>query len=94
MTELSFTLRDLIWLATLLVTLALAYSRIRSELRHLDDTKTERAELHMFTDDLRSRLEDIRMSVTRMEEALRQRPGSEFPHEDSFRPERGEGARS
>jgi hypothetical protein len=79
MTELSFTVRDLIWFATLLVTLALSYARVRNEIRHLDDTKTDRAELHAFTDDLRSRLEDIRMSVTRVEETLRQRLGVSNP---------------
>ncbi|GBE30372.1 hypothetical protein BMS3Bbin04_01405 [bacterium BMS3Bbin04] len=79
MTEFSLTIRDIIWFGSLVVTVMLAYSRIRIELRHLDDTKTDRAELHLLTDDLRSRLEDIRMSVTRMEEALRRRPGSIYP---------------
>ncbi len=93
MTELSLTIRDLVWFATLLVTLALSYARVRNEIRHLDDTKTDRAELHVFTDDLRSRLEDIRMSVTRMEEALRQRPGTNYQVIDQGPPERSEGSR-
>ncbi len=82
MADLTLTIRDLIWFASLIGTLTLTYGRIRNELRHLDDTKSSRAEMQTFTEDLRSRLEDIRMSVTRVEEALRHRTAAPASTDD------------
>ncbi|MBS1260823.1 MAG: hypothetical protein MAG453_00139 [Calditrichaeota bacterium] len=71
MEPVSITIRDLVWLGTLFVTLALAYARVKSELRHLDDVKAERSEVQSIAGEIRSRLEEIGTSVTRVEEAIR-----------------------
>lgn len=66
----SFGVRDLAWLGTLLVSVSLAYGRLRSEIRHLDDTKAERDELVQLNEELRSQLGEIQTSLARLETAL------------------------
>ncbi len=71
MPELSLTLRDLAWLASLLVTVALAYGRLKGDIRHLEDTKANRQELVRISEELRKMLTDIRTSLARLEETIR-----------------------
>ncbi|HEB84751.1 MAG TPA: hypothetical protein ENI92_07070 [Bacteroidetes bacterium] len=67
----SFALRDLVWFGVLLVSLALAYGRLRAEIRHLEDTKAEQRDLGRLSDELRGMLTEIRTAIARLEEALR-----------------------
>ena len=71
MTTLSLTLRDLLWFGSLLVTVVLAYARLHTEIRHLQDVKAERIEVQRIVDQLRDTLADIRTSLVRLEAALR-----------------------
>ncbi len=80
MPELSLTLRDLAWFASLLVTVALAYGRLKGDIRHLEDTKANRQELVRISEELREMLTDIRTSLARLEETIRK---SGQPHNDS-----------
>ncbi|MBZ0266160.1 hypothetical protein K8I28_16000 [bacterium] len=72
MSLISLTLRDLIWLASLLITVALAYARLHSELRHLEDVKASRHEVNTIVTELRSSLSQILSTLARLEENLRQ----------------------
>ena len=71
MTTLTLTLRDLLWFGSLLVSVVLAYSRLHTEIRHLQDVKAERAEVQRLVDHLRDTLAEIRTSLVRLEAALR-----------------------
>jgi hypothetical protein len=71
MTGLDLHLRDVVWFASLLVMVALAYGRLRSETRHLEDIKADRRELQNLGDEIRGWFGEIRTSLARMEEALR-----------------------
>lgn len=71
METLNLSLRDFVWLVSLVVTVSLAYGRIRIELRHLDDTKAEREEVNLMGNEIRSALSDIRSTLSRLEEAIR-----------------------
>ena len=66
-----FTIRDLILAGTILITVSLSYARLKSEIRHLEDTKAERREVMLLVEDLRRTLADIRTSLARLEEAVR-----------------------
>ncbi len=69
----SFTIRDFIWIGSLVVTVALAYGRLRQELRHLEDTKADRKEVVVLSNELQTMLSDIRATLARLEEAIRYR---------------------
>ena len=71
MTTISLTLRDLLWFGSLVVSIVLAYARLHSEIRHLQDVKAERAEVQRIVDGLRDTLAEIRTSLVRLEAALR-----------------------
>ncbi len=66
-----FTLKDLIWLGTLLVSVSLAFGKLRSEIRHLDDIKSDRIEVQIFSEEIRDRLSVIATSLARVEEATK-----------------------
>jgi len=69
----SFTIRDFIWIGSLVVTVALAYGRLRQELRHLEDTKADRKEVVVLSNELQTMLSDIRATLARLEEAIHYR---------------------
>lgn len=71
MTTISLTLRDILWFGSLLVSVVLAYARLHSEIRHLQDVKAERAEVQRIVDHLRDSLAQIQTSLARLEAALR-----------------------
>ena len=71
-----FTIRELIWLGTLIVTVSLSYSKLRSEIRHLEDTKAGRRELDSLSIELRSMLTEISTAIARLEVAIRNNPGN------------------
>ncbi len=71
MTLIDITLRDIIMIGSLLVSVALAYGRLRSEIRHLEDTKAGRRELSLLSENVRATLTEIRTSLARLEEGLR-----------------------
>lgn len=64
-------LRDLIWAISLIVSVAVSYGKIRSELRHLEDTKAERSELQKLGEEMRDWFTEIRTGLARVEEAVR-----------------------
>ncbi len=68
---LTFTLRDLLWFSSLIVSIALAYGKLRQEIRHLDDTKAERKELDKLSQEIRSMISEVRMDITRLGETVR-----------------------
>ncbi len=74
------TLRDLVMVGSLLVTVALAYGRLRSEIRHLEDTKAGRRELGLLSETVRATLTEIRTSLARLEESLRHVKNRDSPH--------------
>ncbi len=67
--ELSF--RDFIWIGSLLVTVALSYGKLKSEIRHLDDTKAEQRDVARLGEELRAQLGQISTSLARLEESIR-----------------------
>ncbi|MFH0881654.1 MAG: hypothetical protein V2A56_01610 [bacterium] len=67
----AITLRDLIYFGSLVVTVSLAFGRLRSDLRHLDDVKANRSEVEQFGLEIRARLADIQTSLARLEQAFR-----------------------
>jgi hypothetical protein len=69
MTALTLTLKDVLWLGSLLVSVALAFGRLRSEIRHLDDVKSDRLEVQIFSEEIRDRLSVIATSLARVEES-------------------------
>ncbi|MBD3166393.1 hypothetical protein GF324_07335 [bacterium] len=62
--------RDVLWLLSLVVTIVLAYGRVRGEIRHLDDTKADQRELVHLGEELRGTLAEIRTSLVRLEANL------------------------
>ena len=66
-----FTIRELVWLISLVVTVSLSYAKLKSEIRHLDDVKAGRRELDSLSIELRSMLTEIRTAIARLEVALR-----------------------
>jgi len=70
---LSLTIRDFVWFASLLVTLALAYGKLKSEVRHLNDVKAEKKEVQTLGNEIRQRLYEIQMTVVRIEEVIKRR---------------------
>ncbi len=72
----TFTLRDLLWFSSLLVSLALAFGKLRQEIRHLDDTKAERKELDKLSQEIRLMIAEVRMDITRLGETVRYYRGS------------------
>jgi hypothetical protein len=69
--ELSLTFRDILYFGALLVSIALSYGRLRSDIRHLDDIKADRRELELLGAEIRQRLADILTSLARVEQSIR-----------------------
>jgi hypothetical protein len=64
--HLTISLRDLIYFGSLAVTVSLAFGRLRSDLRHLDDVKADRSEVEQLGLEIRARLADIQTSLARL----------------------------
>lgn len=69
--QLGVRIQDLVILTASLISVALAYGRLKSEIRHLEDTKVDHREMQLLTDELRGSLGDIRTSLARLEESLK-----------------------
>lgn len=62
--NMSFNVADIVVLLSALVSVGGAFFKLKSEVRHLDDTKAERSELEPL-------LSEIRISLARIEEQLK-----------------------
>jgi len=69
--HLAITLRDLAYFGSLAVTVTLAFGKLRSDLRHLEDVKADRSEVEQLGLEIRARLSDIQTSLARLEQAMR-----------------------
>jgi len=67
----SLALRDIIWFASLLVSITLAYGKLKSELRHLDDIKSDKKELQSLSQEIRQTLSEIQTTVARIEVVIK-----------------------
>lgn len=65
------TLKDLIWLGSLLITVVLSYGKIQSDIRHLKDIKADRRELDQLSKEIRAMIAEVRMDIARLAETVR-----------------------
>ena len=67
---LEISIRDLIYVGVMLVTVALSYGKLRSEVRHLEDVKAERRELDQLSKEIRGMISEVRMDIARLAETV------------------------
>ena len=70
-----FSLREIVMLGTMLVTIALSYARLKSEIRHLKDIKADRREVDQLSKEIRTMIAEVRMDIARLAETLRYAQG-------------------
>jgi len=75
------SIRDLVYFALLLVSVVMAYSRLHAEIRHLEDTKSERRELDQQSREHRAMIAEIRMDIARLAEIVQYSVKRPFPPE-------------
>ena len=71
MSVITVTLRDFLWLGCLVVSVALAFGRLRLDIRHLEDIKADRDEMVRLSNDIYAILSEIRSTLARLEESVR-----------------------
>ena len=67
---LEISIRDMVYVVVVLVTVALSYGRLRSEVRHLEDVKAERRELDQLSKEIRGMISEVRMDIARLAETV------------------------